>query len=74
VAPEPPADPEIILRLPLSAVQIVIQHLHLGAFGTVVGVVNAIVEQANPQIALATAASPPATTATDDPPGTERLN
>jgi hypothetical protein len=66
-------DPEIILKLPLSALHIIMQHLNLGAYGTVVSVVNALVLQAVPQIELATAMSQPKTTS-DEAPDTERLN
>ena len=70
------SDPEIVLKLPLSALHIIVQHLYLGLYvgNPVHDLVRAIVDQANPQIALATAESPPAMIATEDPPGTERLN
>ena len=71
-------DPEIVLRLPLSAVYTIMQHLGAGAFNTVVTVVNAIVEQGNPQIALALAAAPSNTMGSSTEPaapaGPERLN
>jgi len=71
-------DPEIVLRLPLSALHIIVQHLGFGAFNTVYSVLTAVIEQANPQIALAAAAVPSKAMAPSTepaaPPGPERLN
>jgi hypothetical protein len=52
-------DPEIVIRLPLTAVQLIIQHLYLGLYvgNPVFSIVNAIFDQATPQINLAVGAA-----------------
>jgi hypothetical protein len=71
-------DPEIVIKLPLSAWRIVMQHLQMGTFSTVFGVVSALCEQADPQINLAAAASPSRVSGDDPgapaPKAAERLN
>jgi hypothetical protein len=46
-------DPEIVITLPLSAVDVVVRHLHLGIYvgNDVHAIIKAITDQANPQIA-----------------------
>jgi hypothetical protein len=43
-------DPEIVIRLPISAWHIVVQHLQAGAYRDVASVLSEISEQAEPQI------------------------
>jgi hypothetical protein len=45
-------DPEIVIRLPLSQLTLVVQHLYLGLYmgNPVHEIVKAITDQANPQI------------------------
>lgn len=76
------ADPEIELRLPLSSVQTLVQHLYLGLYvgNPVHNIVQAIIAQANPQIILAAADVLPRAAGTADesaapsPKAPERLN
>jgi hypothetical protein len=42
-------DPEITLRLPQSALQVVLQHLYAGRYETVAETIQLIVSQAAPQ-------------------------
>jgi hypothetical protein len=51
------ADPEIIIRLPLSAWKVVYQHLQAGPYRDVAAVLMAISEQAQPQIQEAESAA-----------------
>ena len=67
------ADPEITIKLPLSQLNLVVQHLYLGLyFGNQLhDVVKAITDQANPQIV----ASANLSSTTSEPAASpERLN
>jgi hypothetical protein len=56
-------DPEMVIRLPFSALHTVVRHLYLGAYSEVAGIVAAIEGQLSAQLraiaSAARAASPP---------------